>query len=82
MQPISSIQIGKKGLTDNLIETLRTHFKKHQNVKVVFLKSSIRDRKKLKKVAEQIVDKLGKNYTYKILGFTVFVKRWRRAIRP
>jgi len=81
MQPISSVQVGKKGVSENLIETLQSHFKKHQNVKVVFLKSSIRDRKKLKKQAENIVNELGKNYTYRILGFTVFIKKWRKAKR-
>tara|TARA_Y100000310_G_C20667461_1_gene808394 strand:- start:65 stop:310 length:246 start_codon:yes stop_codon:yes gene_type:complete len=81
MEPISSVQIGKKGISDNLIETLSTHFKTHQNVKVVFLKNSIRDKKKLKKCAEEIIQELGKNYTYRVLGFTVFIKKWRKAQR-
>ncbi|MEA3329714.1 MAG: YhbY family RNA-binding protein [Nanoarchaeota archaeon] len=81
MKIISTIQVGKKGVTDNLVETLQTHFKKHINVKIVFLKSSIRDKRKLKKATEEILDKLGKNYTYRILGFTVFIKKWRKAKR-
>tara|TARA_Y100000310_G_C20445834_1_gene698355 strand:+ start:518 stop:763 length:246 start_codon:yes stop_codon:yes gene_type:complete len=81
MIPISSIQVGKHGVTDNLIDTLKTHFKNHANVKVVFLKNSIRDKKKLKKVAEELINNLGKNYTYRILGFTVFIKKWRKAQR-
>ena len=81
MKIISSIQVGKNGVTDNLIGTLKTHFKNHQNVKVVFLKSSIRDKRKLKKATEEILDSLGKNYTYRILGYTVFIKKWRKAQR-
>ena len=81
MQLVSSVQVGKKGISDNLVETLKSHFKNHQNVKVVFLKNSIRDKKKLKKQAEEIVDELGKNYTYRVLGFTVFIKKWRKAKR-
>ena len=81
MQLISSIQVGKKGVSENLINTLKSHFKNHQNVKVVFLKNSIRDKKKLKKQAEEIVNELGKNYTYRILGYTVFIKKWRKAQR-
>jgi RNA-binding protein YhbY len=81
VQLISSIQVGKNGVTDNLISTLQTHFKNHQNVKVVFLKNSTRDRKKLKKAAEELVNELGKNYTYKILGYTVFIKKWRKPQR-
>ncbi|MFA5020065.1 MAG: YhbY family RNA-binding protein [Candidatus Pacearchaeota archaeon] len=81
MQLISSIQVGKNGVSANLIETLKTHFKNHQNVKVVFLKNSVRDRKKIKKEAEKIVEELGKNYTYRILGFTIFIKKWRKNMR-
>ena len=81
MQLISSVQVGKKGVTDNLIETLKSHFKTHTNVKLVFLKSSVRDRKKLKKQAEEIIETLGKNYTYRILGYTVFIKKWRKPQR-
>ncbi len=81
MQLISTVQVGKKGVSENLVETLKDHFKKHQNVKVVFLKNSIRDKKKVKKAAEEIVSELGPNYTYRVLGFTIFVKKWRRAIR-
>lgn len=81
MQLISSIQVGKKGVSDNLIETLKTHFKRHQNVKVVFLKSSARNKRKMKKDAEEIIEELGKNYTYRILGFTIFIKKWRKAKR-
>jgi len=81
MKIISSIQVGKNGVTDNLIGTLKTHFKNHQNVKVVFLKSSIRDKRKLKKATLEIIEALGKNYTYRILGYTAFIKKWRKAQR-
>lgn len=81
MQLISSVQVGKKGISNNLIETIKTHFKNHKNVKVVFLKNSVRDRKKLKKTTEEIITELGKNYTYRILGYTVFIKKWRKAQR-
>lgn len=81
MNQISTVQIGKNGISENLVETLKSHFKKHQNVKVVFLKNSDRDRKKIKKQAEEIVDELGTNYSYRILGFTVFFKKWRKPQR-
>ncbi len=81
MEPISTLQIGKKGISDNLVETLKSHFKNHQNVKVVFLKTFARDKKKIKKHAEEILKELGKNYTYRILGFTIFIKKWRKAKR-
>jgi len=81
MNLISTIQVGKRGISENLIETLKSHFKKHTNVKLVFLQSSTRDKKKLKKQAEEVINGLGKNYTYRILGFTIFIKKWRKPQR-
>ena len=31
------------------------------------------------KVAEEIVSKLGDHYTYRIIGFTIVVRKWRKA---
>ena len=81
MRLITSIQIGKNGVSDNLVETLKSHFKNHINVKVVLLKSFSRDKSKIKKTAEEIVNELGNNYTYRILGFTIFIKKWRKPMR-
>ena len=77
---ISTVHVGKNGVTENLIENLKSHFKNHQNLKVVFLRNSSRDKNSVKKSAEEIIEKLGKNYTYRILGFTVFIKKWRRPM--
>ena len=81
MNLISTIQVGKKGVSENLIESLKSHFKNHTNVKLVFLKSTSRDKKKIKKQAEEVVEELGKNYTYRIVGFTIFIKKWRKPKR-
>ncbi|MFA6022832.1 MAG: YhbY family RNA-binding protein [Candidatus Pacearchaeota archaeon] len=81
MQLISTVQIGKNGMSENTIETIKGHFKNHQNVKVVLLKSSKRDRDKIKKIADEILKELGKNYTYRVVGFTIFLKKWRKAQR-
>ena len=81
MRLITTIHIGKNGVSDNLVETLKSHFKNHINVKVVLLKSFSRDKSKIKKTAEEIVDSLGNNYTYRILGFTIFIKKWRKPMR-
>ena len=81
MQLVSSVQVGKNGVSDNLVGTLKNYFKNHQNVKVVFLKSATRDRQMIKKNAEEILASLGNNYTYRIIGFTVIIKKWRKAQR-
>ena len=81
MQVVKRIQLGKKGLTDNFIGTLKDHFKKYQNVKVSVLKSSTRERDKLKKISDKILEGLGNNYTSKIIGYTLVLKKWRKPVR-
>ena len=81
MQLISTVQIGKNGINENTIEIIKSHFKNHQNVKVVLLKSSGRDKNKAKKIADEILEELGKNYTYRVVGFTIFIKKWRKPQR-
>jgi RNA-binding protein YhbY len=81
MKTLSQIQLGKKGITDNLLETLKDHFKNHENVKISVLKSAGHDKKKVKEYSEEILNALGKNYTVRTLGFTIFIKKWRRKIR-
>ena len=75
MPVIGQIQLGKQGLTDNFIETLKTYFKKHKNVKVSVLKNS--GREKIKEYSMEILEKLGKNYSARIIGFTINLRRWR-----
>lgn len=75
------VQLGKQGITHNFIETIKNHFNKHDNVKVHILKSAGHNKEDRKKYAEDILENLGKNYTAKIIGFTIFLKKWRRAVR-
>ncbi|MCK4552771.1 YhbY family RNA-binding protein [Candidatus Pacearchaeota archaeon] len=77
--PVANIQLGKQGLTENFLKTLQDHFKKFENVKVSVLKSCCRDRKELKKISEEILEKLGKNYTTRNIGYTIVLKRWRKV---
>lgn len=81
MPVIGKVQLGKQGITDNFIETLKNYFKKHKNVKISALKNSTRDKNELKEISEEILDKLGKNYTSKIIGFTINIKKWRKPVR-
>jgi len=77
----SQIQLGKNKVTDKFIETLRGHFKNHDSVKVSILKSATRDKTEMKKITEEILEGLGRNYTAKRLGFTLFLKKWRKNMR-
>ena len=82
MAKIGKIQLGKQGITKNFLETLKNHFKKYENIKVHILKSSRPEGKKGKEIAKEyskeILKELGKNYTSKIIGFTINLKKWRK----
>lgn len=78
---LKKIQLGKKGLTDNFIETLKVHFKTNLNVKISVLKSSTRDREELKEISNKILDSLGKKYSSKIIGYTIVLKKWKKPMR-
>jgi RNA-binding protein YhbY len=77
----SEIQIGKNGITENFINSLKNNFKTHINVRISVLKSSGRDKEKIKEMANQILDNLGNNYTARIIGFTIILKKWRKPVR-
>jgi RNA-binding protein YhbY len=78
---IGTMQIGKNGVTKNLIETLKSFFKNRHIVKITVLKSAGRDREKIKNISENILSELGKNYTSRIIGFTIVVRKWRKPMR-
>ena len=81
MERIGRMQLGKQGVTDNFVGTLKHHFDNHKNVKVSVLKSASHDKSKVKEYSKKILEKLGNNYTAKVVGFTIFFKKWRKPVR-
>jgi len=77
----SHVQLGKNGITENFIETLKDHFKNHGNVKISVLKSAGHSKDAVRKYSENILEKFGRNYTARVLGFTIFLKKWKRKVR-
>ncbi len=75
----ANLQIGKNGLNEGVFVLLKNAFKTRENVKISVLKSAGHDREKIKEVAENIISNLGKKFTYKIIGFSIFIKKWRKA---
>ena len=73
------LNLGKKGLTLEFIENLRVNFLNVEHIRVGLLKSSTRDKSEVKKWADEIVAKLGPNFTYKIIGYTLVLRKWRKA---
>lgn len=81
MQSIGKVQIGKNGITDNFMQTLKGHFEKYKNVKVSVMKSAGRNKEKVKEYSEILLEKLGKNFSARVIGFTIVLKKWRREVR-
>lgn len=75
-------QLGKHGLTQGFIELLEKSFKNSDLVKITVLRSATRNRDELETIAQRICEelkkKLNKKFVAKIVGFTIFVKKWRR----
>ncbi len=75
------IQLGKNGLTENFIETLRNGFKNHNTIRVSILKSAGHEKGKINQITEELLGTLGVNYTARIIGFTIVLKKWRKPAR-
>ena len=75
---IKELQLGKNGLTENFFQTLGTYFQKTRTVKISVLQSARESKQDVKKYAQEILKKLGPNYTSKVIGFTIVLKKWRK----
>jgi len=73
-----TFQLGKTGLTDNFIETIRKSFKNREAVRITVLRSFSKGREEIKEMASKICEDLGKNYTHKVIGFTIAIRKWRK----
>jgi RNA-binding protein YhbY len=77
----SVIQLGKNGLTENFIESLKNSFKNHNSIRISVLKSAGHEKGKIKEMAEKLLGTLGANYTARVIGFTIVLKKWRKPAR-
>ncbi len=75
---IREVQLGKNGITENFIGMLKVHFSNCRTVKVSVLKSAREDRDDLKKLADELLKHLGENYTARVIGFKIVLKKWRQ----
>jgi RNA-binding protein YhbY len=81
MPTLREIQIGKNGVTDNFIASLKNQFNDCNNVRISVLRSARENKDDVKKFSDDILEKLGKNFTAKTLGFTIILKKWRKPQR-
>lgn len=72
------MQLGKNGVTDNFIETLKSYFTSVRTVKISVLPSARESKEDVKKYSNEILEKLGVYYTSKVIGFTITIKKWRK----
>lgn len=79
MPSVRQIQLGKQGITDNFIESLKNQFKSCRNVKISVLKSAGANKEQVKKYAEELMEKLGGGYSLRVIGFTIALKRHRKS---
>ncbi|MFH1501283.1 MAG: YhbY family RNA-binding protein [archaeon] len=75
------VQIGKNKVTEGFISSLEKAFEKHDGVRISVLKAGGHDKQNVKAMAEVLVDRLGKNYTYKTIGFTIAIRKWKKPKR-
>lgn len=72
---ITRFQIGKNGITEGTIESLKLAFKTHVIIKVSVLRSAARDKTKIKEMANELVAKLGKGFKFRTIGFTIVLMK-------
>ena len=70
-----AFQLGKNGVTDGFIDTLELAYKTRKLLKIQILPSAAEERAKIKDTANDLVKRLGGNYKYKIIGFTIVLRR-------
>jgi len=68
-------QIGKNGVTKGVINTLSSSLKTHNQIRITVLKSSERDKNKIKEMALEIEKEVDFRCKSKIIGFTIIIKR-------
>ena len=81
MTNLIRFQLGKNGLTSGFIDGLKKAFINVENIRISILKSACRDRSKIEEMKERILTGLGEKgrYTAKVIGFTIVLKKWRKA---
>lgn len=78
------IQLGKKGLTNEFLNVLKTKFddKSIKNIKIHVLPSAREKGKEdVKKYSEEILKFLGNKYSSRLIGFTIIVMKWRKEVK-
>ncbi|MBS3074629.1 YhbY family RNA-binding protein [Candidatus Pacearchaeota archaeon] len=76
-----TIQLGKAGYNEGSRENIKKALEHHNNIKVVVLRSYIRDREQMDELVNRILNDLGEKYTARVVGYSIFLKKWKRKMR-
>jgi len=70
---VAKFQIGKQGLTEGVLESLKMALKNHKQVRISILKSTGRDKNKMEEIVTELKGKIPGKNNYRILGFTIII---------
>ncbi len=80
MNPYMKFQIGKSGITEGAIESLRLGFKTHKAIRISVLKSQAPTKEKVQEIANQLAQRIGGSFVCTIVGFTIILRKRRTAV--
>ena len=71
----AKFQVGKNKLTEGSINSINLLLKNHKQVRISILKSAERNRDEINKMAESIKEKVAFSTSYRIIGFTIILRK-------
>lgn len=81
MKQTRKIQIGKKGLTPETQNQIKNIFENVNSLRISILKTATRDKEEKIKIADEIINTLGRNYKYRIIGYTIVINKFKKPVR-
>lgn len=81
MKQIKRLQLGKNGMTQEFVEQVRKIFEHEQIIKISILKSACRNKQDAEKIGQDLVDALGKNFIFRLIGYVLTIHKFRRDMR-
>ena len=81
MKPIKQLQLGKAGLSNAFVEQVQSIFKNEKTLKISILKSACRDKNDAKRIGEELVERLGTKFGFKLVGYVLTIVKFRKEQR-
>ena len=81
MKPIKQLQLGKAGLSNAFVEQVQSIFKNEKTLKISILKSACRDKNDAKRIGEELVERLGTKFGFKLVGYVLTIIKYRKNQR-